>query len=48
VALVGTLVLFVLDLGGRAGPANEPFSGLVVEPARGGTRVGWRIPVRLP
>ena len=45
-ALVGSVVLFVLELQRDRGPKNIPFSGLVVEPGPLGTRVGLRIPVR--
>ncbi len=43
VALVGGVILFVMDLRSRGGPANEPFGGLRVEPAAGGLRLGWRL-----
>jgi len=45
-ALVGSVVLFVLELKRERGPANIPYAGLVVEPGPQGTRIGLRIPIR--
>ncbi len=42
--LVGSVVLFVLDLRNRGRPENEPLGRMVVEAgALGTTRIGWRI-----
>ena len=46
-ALIGSAVLFVLELTHESGPPNIPFSGLLVESGYGVTRVGVRVPVRL-
>lgn len=42
-ALVGSVVLFVLELKRGRGTRNIPYSGLIVRPGRFGTRVGVRI-----
>ncbi|MBI1723884.1 MAG: hypothetical protein HYR48_08260 [Gemmatimonadetes bacterium] len=47
-ALVGSAVLFVLELKRDRGPPNIPYSGFVVEPGAFGTRVGFRLPFRGP
>lgn len=44
-ALVGSAILFVLELKRERGPANIPYSGLVLETGVFGTRVGIRLPV---
>jgi hypothetical protein len=43
VALVGSVALFVIELTREKGSQNIPYSGLVVEPGRYGTRVGFRL-----
>jgi hypothetical protein len=46
-ALIGSVVLFVMELKRGRGPQNIPYSPLVVEPSRAGaTRLGVRL--RLP
>ena len=42
-ALVGSVVMFVLELKRGRGTRNVPYSGLIVRPGRFGTRVGARI-----
>jgi len=42
-ALVGSVVMFVLELKRGRGTRNIPYSGLIVRPGRFGTRVGVRI-----
>lgn len=46
-ALVGSAILFVLELKHDRGPRNIPYSGLVVEPGAFGTRLGLRLTVAL-
>ena len=41
--LVGSVVMFVLELKRGRGTRNIPYSGLIVRPGRFGTRVGVRI-----
>jgi hypothetical protein len=48
VALAGAAALFVIELRHTRGSTNIPYSGLIVKPARSGTQLGWRIPLRLP
>ena len=48
VALAGTAALFVLELLQARGSPNIPYSGFIVTPSRDGTRIGVRLPVRLP
>jgi hypothetical protein len=45
---VGSAALFVVDLLHHREPPNIPFAGLLVESGHGVTRVGVRIPVRVP
>lgn len=48
VALAGTATLFVIELLHARGSPNIPYSGLIVKPTRDGTRIGLRLPIRLP
>lgn len=48
VALAGATALFVIELLHARGSTNIPYSGLIVTPTRGGTRIGLRFPIRLP
>jgi hypothetical protein len=48
VALAGTAALFVIELLHARGSPNIPYSGLLVTPTRDGTRIGLRLPIRLP
>ena len=48
VALAGTAALFVIELLHARGAPNIPYSGFIVKPTRDGTRIGWRLPIRLP
>ncbi len=45
--LVGSVVLFVMDLRNRGRPENEPLGHMVIEAgALGTTRIGWRMTLR--
>ena len=44
-AIVGSAILFVLELKRERGPRNIPYSGLVIEPGAFGTRIGLRLPI---
>lgn len=48
VALAGTAALFVIELLHSRGSTNIPYSGFIVKPTRDGTRIGFRLPIRLP
>ena len=44
-ALVTSAILFVLELKRERGPANIPYSGLIVEPGVNGSRFGLRLTI---
>ena len=48
VALAGTAALFVIELLHARGSPNIPYSGFIVKPTRDGTRIGIRLPIRMP
>ena len=43
VALAGTAALFIIELLKEHGTRNIPFNGLLLEPGRRETRMGWRL-----
>jgi hypothetical protein len=43
-ALVGSVALFVIELTREKGSENIPYRGLLVEPGKYGTRIGFRLP----
>ncbi len=43
VALAGTAALFIIELLKEHGTRNIPFNGLLLEPGRRQTKLGWRL-----